>query len=39
MRVGTAVAEGLGISVRGLANTLGGATQTLTDKLGNLLRR
>lgn len=39
MRVGTAVAEGLGISVRGLATTLGGATQKLTDKLGDLLRR
>jgi hypothetical protein len=39
MRVGTAVAEGLGISVRGLANTLGNTTQKLTDKLGNLLRR
>lgn len=39
MRVGTAVAEGLGISVRGLATTLGGATQKLTDKLGDLLRQ
>jgi hypothetical protein len=39
MRVGTAVADGLGISVRGLATTLGGATQKLTDKLGELLRR
>ena len=39
MRVTAAVAEGLGISVRGLANTLGGATQKLTDKLGDLLRR
>ncbi|HET9063575.1 MAG TPA: DUF748 domain-containing protein [Candidatus Binatia bacterium] len=39
MRAGTAVAEGLGISVRGLATTLGGATQKLTDKLGDLLRR
>jgi len=39
MRAGTAVAEGLGIGVRGLAETLGGATQKLTDKLGNLLRR
>jgi hypothetical protein len=39
MRTGTALAEGLGISVRGLANTLGGATQKLTDKLGELLRR
>lgn len=39
MRVATGVAEGLGISVRGLAGTLGGATQKLTDKLGDLLRR
>jgi hypothetical protein len=39
MRAGTAVAEGLGISVRGLASTLGGATEKLTDKLGDLLRR
>jgi len=39
MRVGAAVAEGLGVSVRGLATTLGGATQKLTDKLGDLLRR
>jgi hypothetical protein len=39
MRAGVAVAEGLGISVRGLATTLGGATQKLTDKLGDLLRR
>lgn len=39
MRAGTAIAEGLGISVRGLASTLGGATQKLTDKLGDLLRR
>jgi len=38
MRTGVAIADGLGISVRGLANTLGGATQKLTDKLGNLLR-
>jgi len=39
MRVAAGVAEGLGISVRGLAGTLGGATQKLTDKLGDLLRR
>jgi hypothetical protein len=39
IRVTAAVAEGLGISVRGLATTLGGATQKLTDKLGDLLRR
>jgi hypothetical protein len=39
MRAGTAIAEGLGVSVRGLAATLGGATQKLTDKLGDLLRR
>jgi len=39
MRVAAGVAEGLGINVRGLAGTLGGATQKLTDKLGELLRR
>lgn len=39
MRVGTAVAEGLGLSVRGLARGLGGAAQTLTDKLGDVFDR
>ena len=39
MRAGTAVAESLGLSVKGLARGLGGATQKMTDKLGDLLGR
>jgi hypothetical protein len=39
LRTSVAVAEGLGLSIVGLARGVGGATQTLTDKLGGLLGR
>ena len=38
-RVGCAVADGLGLGVRGLAETLGSATQSVTKKLGEILKR
>jgi len=39
LRTSTAIAESLGLSIRGLARGVGGATQTFTDKLGDLLGR
>jgi hypothetical protein len=39
LRTSVAVAEGLGVGIVGLARDVGGATQTLTDKLGALLGR
>jgi hypothetical protein len=39
LRTSVAVAEGLGVSIVGLARGVGGATQTLTEKLSDLLGR
>jgi hypothetical protein len=39
LRTRVAIAKGLGVGIAGLAHGVGGATQTLTDKLGDLLGR